>query len=181
MDLINTCVTLLLLLAAVRTDLHCGRIRNRLILTGLAAGTVLMLLQNAPDACLMYLAAAFLPVPLFWGLFRLRFLGAGDIKLMCVLGLLCGLRPQGQSIAAAFLIAAVCGCIRLLKERQLLLSLYRVFTRLYGRLFLHTGLSITGADAALHRICFAPALLYGYILVRILSLAGISPAEWLAV
>lgn len=88
MNDIKTILSVILAAAALGQDLKNGKIPNRLILTGAVLTIILCLFHGCsfPDAA----AGAVLPL-LFPGiLFFFRMIGAGDVKLLCVLGAILG-------------------------------------------------------------------------------------------
>ena len=75
-----------IVLAAAWDDLRSGRISNQLIVTGLLAGFLCQVVQYKAAGIVLFLGGSLLPLLLFGMLFYFRMLGAGDIKLFCVVG-----------------------------------------------------------------------------------------------
>lgn len=100
-------VLLGILLAAVWQDLRTGCIPNRWIAAGLLAGIVFQLMQNGTMGFVLFLGGALLPLLLLGVLFYFRMLGAGDIKLFCVVGGFLG----GFAVMRCMAMAAVIGAI----------------------------------------------------------------------
>ena len=102
MDDVKIVLSVLLALAALGKDLKSGKIPNRLILAGAAAAVILCLLSGCslPDTA----AGAALPL-LFPGiLFFFRMTGAGDVKLLCVLGAILGFAASRSLILRSFVL-----------------------------------------------------------------------------
>ena len=161
---------MLILTAASLRDLRTGRIDNRLILCGLAAGLLLLFLPGTQPSVANRLAAAGLTPVLFWPLFRCKAFGAGDIKLMAVVGLLTGLQTLFIYIAAGLFVAAAAGTCILLYRRELRSSLFYSFSRFREMLLLKKIVPMESGDAGFHKMCFAPALLCGCFLVQLCQL-----------
>lgn len=71
---------------AVLDDLCRGRIGNGIIVTGLLWGAVYQVLVKGMLGMTCFLGGALLPVLLFAGLYYFRMIGAGDVKLLAVIG-----------------------------------------------------------------------------------------------
>lgn len=87
-------------------DLRTARLSNRFILVSWALGFALRVAEAGgvpPDALL----GAGIPFALLFVLFRFRMIGAGDIKLLCVLGTLLGRAQILRCIAWSFAYGAV--------------------------------------------------------------------------
>ena len=104
-------------LAAVR-DLQTGKIPNRLIAAGLAAGLVLRTLFEGPAGLASAIPGALLPLLLLFPLFYLRMQGAGDIKLLAMTG--CYLGPAGglKCLCLSYLIGGVFALCLLIRRKN---------------------------------------------------------------
>lgn len=91
-------------------DLSETRIPNLLIVSGLLSGIFYRVLWLQERNYLILFIGIFLPILLFFPLFLLRAMGAGDIKLMAVTGAFFTIRENAKCIVVAILIA---GCIAL--------------------------------------------------------------------
>lgn len=76
---------------AMLMDLRSGKADNGWILFSMAAGFCMLLLEKGPAAIPDFALGAVLPLFLLGGLFLFGMLGAGDIKLFCVLGSVMGM------------------------------------------------------------------------------------------
>jgi Flp pilus assembly protein protease CpaA len=109
-------------LRAVYTDLQSHKVENSWILccltlalgyrlcSGSSAGTAGGMVDRLADG----LACGFLPLVVLFPFFCIRALGAGDLKLLAVLGLLYGIRDSGRCLALTFGFAAVAALGKLL-------------------------------------------------------------------
>ena len=105
-------IFLLLLLLSVIGDIRTGRISNRLIAAGLGLGLLYRICRDGPSGIFSFFAHTAIPVILFFILFRMHVLGAGDIKLFSIISSFCTYRQLFYSIAAAFAVGAVFGMIK---------------------------------------------------------------------
>lgn len=83
---LSYCLVLLLAAAAALMDLRRERIPNAWLCLGWASGFGFQYLTAQGQGMKHFAAGSLLPVILLWGLFHFRMLGAGDIKLLSVLG-----------------------------------------------------------------------------------------------
>ena len=95
---------------AVLRDLREGRIPNRLIVIGLVCGAVWQFAAAGQAGVVLFVGGCVLPVLLFGGLYYFRMFGAGDIKLLCVLGGFLGPMDGFRCIAVSVFFG---GCIAL--------------------------------------------------------------------
>ncbi len=109
-------VTLLFcfLVTAAMQDVLAGRVANRLIASGLVTGLVFQVTEHGVYGIYYFLGNISVPVVLFYLLFQMRALGAGDIKLFSMtggiltIGELCGCMVYtflAAGLAAALLLA----------------------------------------------------------------------------
>lgn len=105
---------------AVLTDLRSGRIPNGLIVTGLAVGICWQTAVHDWLGLLLFLGGAGLPVVLLGGLFYFRMLGAGDIKLLAVMGGFLGISKSFFCILAAILAGGAVSFLLVLARRNLM-------------------------------------------------------------
>lgn len=90
------------------------------ILAGLLAGAVWTLMYDGRDFCLLFYFGRILAVcALFYGLFLLRMLGAGDIKLMALCVGIAGFEAGLMILLFGFLPAAACAYIRMRRQGTL--------------------------------------------------------------
>lgn len=162
-------VTSFVLLAAVRSDIKKEKISNRLILFGLAAGIGLHLCVPYAGTWLDTAAGMGLPFVICWLLFRIRALGAGDIKLFMLIGCLNGFRITGVSMAGSFLVAAAYALAYLICTGQLIAAFMDLLD--YARLLIAERKPViySGRYQRGRQMHFAPAVLAGYLL----AIAGV--------
>lgn len=90
LKMIQVLSLLLIVQTAVLCDLDRGRIPNGLILAGLGMGFIFQAVSDGPAGMVLFLGGIFLPVLVFGPLYYFRMIGAGDIKLMSVVGAFLG-------------------------------------------------------------------------------------------
>jgi prepilin peptidase CpaA len=100
------CLALFLALGAVEMDLRSRKISNAWLAAGWLAGFCIRVMPAAGDAG-DFFGGSILPLLLLAVLFRFRMLGAGDIKLLSVLGGLMGISAVWMCICWSFLFGAV--------------------------------------------------------------------------
>lgn len=126
---------LLFAAAACAWDLRQGRIPNGLIVSGLVAGLCRQLAEQGLEGILLFLGGAALPVLLLWMLFVLGMLGAGDIKLLGVMGGFLGLRGSAVCVLGSILAGGVLAAFLMAYRGNLgsRLSCFAAYCRAYAR------------------------------------------------
>jgi prepilin peptidase CpaA len=99
---------------AVVSDFAQMRIGNRLIVSGLFWGLVLRIMGDGSAGAVIFLLHIAIPVVLLYGLFQIRALGAGDIKLLSMAGAYLSVRQLLYMMGMSFLCAAILGGCKLL-------------------------------------------------------------------
>lgn len=155
---------MILLFAAVVLDLRTGRIPNRWICAGLAAGMILFLSPMSVLKPGAFFLGFLIPFLIGWIPFRMRAIGAGDIKLFFIIGCLNGGEDVFYCIFLSFLLGAGISLSRLLSLRQLKVSLMNCFQYLFDILAQKKIWKYPGAGEKSHTIHFSAAIFLGYII-----------------
>lgn len=163
-------LTLTLLSVAVATDIRSFRISNRLIVSGLIWGCFFQTMEWGVGGIGVFLLNVSIPVILLYLLFLIRVLGAGDIKLLSMIGGIWGFRVLGVTIAVSFLAAAFLSLCKVLIHQNLILRL-RVFREYMGRLLTSGRLLKYPQDSKgeQHIVHFSLAILIGYAIAMEVS------------
>ncbi|MCC8050752.1 MAG: prepilin peptidase [Clostridiales bacterium] len=106
-------------MTAVLCDLWVNRIPNAIIAVGLAMGLVYQLFAEGPLGLIFFLGGVLLPVLLLGALYYFRMLGAGDIKLLCVVGGFLGPAGVWACFVRSVFIAAVISLAVLYRRHEL--------------------------------------------------------------
>ena len=93
-----------ILAPAVYSDLRLHRIPNKLIILGLCVALIFQLAASATQGLWSGLLGAVIGLACFMPFYAMRAMGAGDVKLMAVVGFF--LSPMGALYAAAFSLLA---------------------------------------------------------------------------
>jgi len=112
--------SLLLLSLAAAMDIQSGKIRNRLIFTGLVAGFFFQVAEAGWKGAGVFLRNVSIPVILCYLLFLMHALGAGDIKLFSVIGGIWDLHILKLTIIISFLVAAGMSLWKMLYHHNLI-------------------------------------------------------------
>lgn len=110
--------------AAVLWDLKEQRIPNGLIAAGLLCGLWQRLYEYGAAGAALYLQGIMIPFIFPGILYCFRMIGAGDVKLLCVIGGFLGPGPVIRCIIYTFLFGGVISAILIFKRKNL-------FTRFY--------------------------------------------------
>ncbi len=166
----NIVVLLVVLFIAALTDFYYEKVPNLLILGGFLLGVGYRLLIGTFAPVEMF-CGMMIPVILFWPLFLLHAMGAGDIKLMAVIGLFLGWKGMIMSVGCALLLAAAVGLCKglrggIMKSRFVYLFRYLKQVFLYCRA---GGVDFpayrSGKEASAGKVHFAIALFAGSLIV----------------
>ena len=103
--------------AVVYYDIRYRRIPNGLIVVGLLMGLVYQVRHFRLTGLAVYGAGVFLPVAVLGFLYYFRMIGAGDIKLLSVIGGFLGPFHGFLCIICTFLIGGVLAVVLLFKRR----------------------------------------------------------------
>ena len=163
-------LSLTLLSMAAVTDIRCFQISNRLVVSGLFSGCVLQILQRGAGGIGVFLINVSIPVILFYLLFLIRALGAGDIKLFSVIGGIWGFQVLCRTIVISFLVGAVISACKLLYYQNLISRLW-VFKE-YVCQVLYTGKLLEYpivSQEKQHVIHFSISILIGYAIAMEVS------------
>ena len=109
----------MIIVAAAWMDLRGGRIKNRLIFIGLIAGWISQILNGFPRGVGSVIGGMVLPILLGWILFKIRVVGAGDLKLLSVIGCFHGSRGVLSCMLIIIFLAGLYGFVILLCRHQL--------------------------------------------------------------
>ncbi|MBD5466187.1 MAG: prepilin peptidase [Lachnospiraceae bacterium] len=113
------CFICCFLLIAMIMDLCCYRIKNQIILCGFLIGIGILFYEKNIQALkqgvfhVLLLFICFLPV------FALQVIGAADVKLFLLIGLLTGIKPALFCIIVSFLIGAFYSLMQMLYYKNL--------------------------------------------------------------
>ena len=105
--------------AACITDLQDQKIKNPLILTGYAAGFWYIIYRQGVPGIPIFFVRAILPIAIFYILFVIGVLGAGDIKLISVLSTFLTLKETCTVVFFSFVLGAIAALFKMLLNREL--------------------------------------------------------------
>ena len=97
-----------ILTAAAYTDLRSHRIPNKLIGLGLILAIIFQLMANGAHGLLFGFLAALIGLGCFMPFYALRAMGAGDVKLMAVVGLFTTPRGVLYAVVLSLLAGGLC-------------------------------------------------------------------------
>lgn len=159
------------ILISLYTDLKEKKIYNKVILSGLVAALLLhILLQGWPAGILFVVGGFLVGTALLFLPFAAGGLGAGDVKLLAVVGALKGI----EFVFAVFLVSALWGglfaLILLIKQKRTFSALKNIFYSFY--VFLFSGFKINSLpsyreSSPSFSIPYAPAVAAGVIIIYI--------------
>jgi len=159
----TTTLTVLLVAAAVYTDVRWGKIFNRLTVSAIALGLVINSLSGI-DGFLRSIEGVGLALGLFLISSLLgRILGGGDIKLLTAIGALQGPGFLAWTICGTAIIGGVLAVIIALRHGILLEKIKVLFTSCYMRLTFQVPMEIEDNKPDEPRLPYAIAIGLGTI------------------
>lgn len=120
MQIFVDALVLILLSVAVCMDFHCYRIPNMLIVSAVFTGIGLNIYQYGMNGAGDSAAGCLIPFLIFFPVYALSMIGAGDVKLLMAVGAITGLTGSVISMIAAFFIGAVISFTLMIKYHNFL-------------------------------------------------------------
>lgn len=115
---------LAIVMAAVLCDLQSQRIPNGIIVTGMICGFCYQIWKEGSIGFILFAGGSLMPIMLFGILYYFRMIGAGDIKLLCVLGAFLGPCECVACMIAAVLVGGGISLILIFRRRLFTQRLY---------------------------------------------------------
>ena len=128
------CTITILLFCAVYTDLITGRIKNQLIGLGLVLGLSYRILEGGPPGLLLFLGNMALPILCLYFFYHIRALGAGDVKLLSMLGGFLTTTDLFSVMLYSFFCGAVLGLPKFLRQPSRKCTIHFSVAILFGYL-----------------------------------------------
>jgi prepilin peptidase CpaA len=125
-------------LTAAFFDLRCGKIPNGLIMLGLAAGLLFRLFYWGVLGGILFFGGIGVPILLLGPLFYFRMIGAGDIKLLAVLGGFLGGTGIGKCLLGSLFFGGFWSLVLMIFRKNLKARLNYFFC--YTSAYLTTGI-----------------------------------------
>lgn len=157
--LIRMFTALLIALAAAYDDIKRYRISNRIIIAGFIMAVLINVYgMMCKEAVCSYISGGVVTFFIMLVTCRLRAVGAGDVKLSGVLGLMLGSGAMFKVIVCAFVGTAVTGIVLIMTDKC-------------RRVSMQIGPERT--RCTLHTVHFGVALLFGVIVVMCCYVTGV--------
>lgn len=145
-------------------DIRTKRVSNFLVCFGIALGFVFLIAQYGWTGAIYFFIRILIPILVFYLLFLMRALGAGDIKLFSVISSFIGLKGFAEVIFYSFLAGAAYSMLVLIRNRNLSARLR------YATSYVQTALVTKSIPKYDHRsdgkqnvIPFSAAVFAGYL------------------
>lgn len=118
------------LAAATTADLKWQRIPNELILFGLLTGTLLRAESGGVRGVVEGILAGIMTITVFYIFYIIGAVGAGDIKLLAVIGLTVGFSFASYTALYSLFAAGAAALIFMVKKQQTHIRLYLLFSHI---------------------------------------------------
>ena len=161
----------MLLSIAIVYDWKYYRIPNWLIGIGLAAGFCYQIIVNGSHGVLSFLTGAFVCFLIMFPFSMLRMFGAGDVKLLMVIGSFFGVSFTIKFLVVAFIIGAAISLGKMLKHQNLGVRLQYLANYFYvicttKRLVKYEQGTLQQQEESVIRFSIPMGLAFIYMLVR---------------
>jgi prepilin peptidase CpaA len=165
--MVSDLVLLLLTGTAVVLDFRCYKISNRLIAAGYVLAVAFRFAQGGMQEVLYVLWNISFPVITLYLFYRMRAIGAGDVKLFSMIGGFLNFHEVVLCIAVSFVIGAVFSLGKMLYYGNLFESLRSGGSYFWGLIGGNLREYKPGGDTRQHVIHFSFAILLGTVAVLI--------------
>lgn len=169
---VSKLVLLLLVMSAVVLDFLCYRISNRLIAAGMMLALVLGYAQGGVQQMILVLRNMSFPVIVLYLFYRMRAIGAGDVKLFSMIGGFLNFRQIVWCMGISFVIGAVLSLGKMLRNGTLYRGLLEGGSYIWGLMGGKWQEYLPSGDTKDHVIHFSLAILLGMLAVLIGGTCG---------
>lgn len=145
---------------AIYFDIKKYKIKNEIIIAGVASGILTNLLSNKINGVVDSLLGLIIPIAVLFLLFALKMLGAGDIKLFSTIGAIMGWKFIIHSMAISILLGGFIAVIIIVLRKNALERLKHLFNYLKYCLItikVHEYQELDKNDKGLFRFSYAVA------------------------
>ena len=118
------------LAAATVADLKWQRVPNQLILLGYLVGLMARVSGEGLHGASEGVLAGLLTIAAFYIFYMIGAVGAGDVKLLSVIGLTEGIAFAGQTALYSLFAAGLAAVIFMIKKRQVAIRFYLLFSHI---------------------------------------------------
>ncbi len=149
LDICKYILLCIVLLLSVLSDLRSEKINNSVIILGIIGGMCNILFDFSLQKIIITCIGIFIPIILLFPLFYFRMFGAGDIKLLAVIGGLLSYKAVIFCIIVSFFTGAFISIYKMCKY-QLFRERFAYFSH-YMKIYLHTRERIPYYDSSLSK------------------------------
>ena len=150
-----------LLIVASVTDILWGKIYNWITFSAIFLGVFYRFAFISHEEGKIALLGIFVATLIYFPLYYLRIIAAGDVKLLMAIGAWATPKLTFYLALAGILVATFVGLLKIFSNLGLQKTLG------------HFVQNLSGQKTKLHRIAFAPAFLCSYLLIQILERRGL--------
>ncbi|MGN0342210.1 MAG: prepilin peptidase [Roseburia sp.] len=159
-------IVFIYLLGAAGFDLWSGKIPNWMVALGVGGGVIYRIWEDGIYGLGVAVLNMLFPIVLLFLLFLMHAIGAGDIKLFSVIAIWTGIEKSCYVMAAAFIIGAIWGLVKLLFQRNLAADLMLLLQCIRTSVLTgHPEIFLKAMTWDKHKIHFAVAIAMGFGIV----------------
>ena len=132
-DVISAGIALILIVWAVSEDVKAFRIPNRLIIAGYIAGVIMLVIRGFSGEHIgNYITGTLVGLSEMTFLYIIRAVGAGDVKLLAVIGMLTGLEFVLQLMVVSLITGIFTGIVELFLKKTREVSMGSIGIKAHG-------------------------------------------------
>jgi prepilin peptidase CpaA len=175
-SLLLNAVLCALLLGAVRSDIRRLRIPNRLVFYGAATGLLFNCMLPAAPGFWQALAGLGMGLAIMLPLYLMRAIGAGDVKLMAMVGAWLGANAMPGVACSTFILGGVLTLMVVARNRtlpRLLANLRNMLLTIFFKMTMHEMPTLdAGLPVSAGKMPYGVAIAAGAVTYLVLAAAG---------
>lgn len=155
MGYLKIIVLICIITLAVITDKKSYKIKNQYLIIGSLIGLTFNSICCGKEGLITSILGFIIPIVIFFLLFALRMIGAGDIKLYATIGAIMGLEFVLYSILYSLIIGAI-GSLLIMIKRRILITRLKCFVKyiynivVTGKIDSYYNLELDGYEGVIH-------------------------------
>jgi prepilin peptidase CpaA len=167
-QLLKPSLLVILLVAALYTDLKYGKIFNKLTLPCMVLGIIINTCQTGSSGFLQSAGGTFLVLSLFLLFAKVGGMGGGDIKLLMAIGGIMGIGFVARAMLLSAVVGGVLALVIIARRRVLLSSVRSLKNKMIASVMFKAPLDFSQGSEDM-KFRYSPAIVLGTLLTLLLK------------